>query len=181
MRRLQWVSAVAIVCGTTLPGRAEEPVVPAEARECLPAVILPFCPPGPGRPAPPSPAMPYLPVDPTRPPPPTSKEPTVPPTVPPTPPSAEPLTRAPEAGTLASATFNPNMFGDLMSSSPLAFSTTSSRFKTFVLSGLVSSPLRQPQQPIPYSPTGFSAPSNFLLPAVGSIVCLVDHGGVVSF
>lgn len=185
MRRLHWASAVAVVCGTTIAGRAEEPIVPAESRECLPAVILPFCPPH-GRPVPP-PAAPYLPVDPTRPPTPGAPPSAMPPSaMPPSaaPPSAaptEPLTRAPEAGTLAATTFNPNMFGDLMSSSPLALSTTSSRFKTFVLSGFVPSPARQPQQPIPYFPTGFSAPSDVLVPSTGSIVFLEDNGGVVSF
>src|SRR5262245_1291353 len=179
MRRLHWAVAVAIVCGATVGGRAEEPVVPVEARECLPAVILPFCPPGPGRPVPPS--APYLPVDPTRPPP-SAKEPSVPPTPPPpAAPAIDPLARTPEAGALSAATFNPNMYGDSFSGAPLAFNVTSSRFKTFVLSGLVPSPFRQPQQPIPYFPIGSSAPSNILVPSTGSVVFLEDNGRAVSF
>ncbi len=110
----RWLLLRALAVPTILAGSAfaADPVP-----EILPAatgwrhppkriIVLPDCPP-PATVVPPGEPM-KLPIDPTRPP--DKKDPAVEPPV--VPPNTDPLAQAPEAGTQAAATLNPNLYGD---------------------------------------------------------------------
>jgi hypothetical protein len=168
MRRLHFRWAVLTALGGANWASAE-PAAPADSRECLPAVVIPYCPPGTTRPG----VTPILPpIDPTRPIDPAN------PAVPP--PATDPLARAPEGGTLAANTFNPNMFGDSFGGQSLG--ATRTRNLSFLLQGITPTGSLAASFPnIPYFGVANQGSTTVAPQTPGSIVILSDNGRTTSF
>jgi hypothetical protein len=139
-RRWAWPAAAILALGGQT--RAEPDGNKANC-ECLPPVILPY---HPARPATPWPIDPSRPVEPKSTDPKVDPKNLVEPKKEPVEPKVDQLARAPEAGTQAAESFNPNMFGDVFGSRnfALSYTTFTNRSLAFVLSNAGG--------PIPYRP-----------------------------